>query len=156
MDSISDNLAFILDAGWSPPRLWHDPVAWKRRELNVVADYLVNFTMDNEQTWCRSFNWPFATSTLDQCNLAAWSDGGTRSGKKVCSASAWIVEVGIYQNRSWHFRPLAMGGTYFAAPLSSFTVECFALQECASFLKHLIQRNDTNIAEPLGKRQRVN
>ena len=85
-DIMNKNLAALLDAGWATPRLWHDPVIWRRREMNVVADDLANFTMDSARTWSRSFDWPIAGHDLRSCNLAAWSDGGTR--RHACSASA--------------------------------------------------------------------
>ena len=149
-DRIAENFAAMLDASWTPPRPWMDPVMWKRRGLNTVADYLANFTMDSARSWSKSFTWPFPGMSISDCNLAAWSDGGSRRYR--CAASAWIVEVGAYEHGAWKFHPLAMGGAYFNTPISSFHAECLALEECSLFLRNIIERYQ-NI-EPLGKRQR--
>ena len=114
----------------------------------VLADYLANFTMDNGQSWSRSFDWPFPHHGVCDCNLVAWSDGGTRRHK--CSASAWFVEIGLYEEGSWKFSPLAMGGSYFQTPISSFTAEMLALHECSLFIRSLVQRN-SSLTEPFGK-----
>ena len=95
-DRISANLVAIIDAGWDPPQRRDDPVQWRRCERNKIADFLVNYTMDISQDWSKEFDWPFPGTSLDDCALLAHSDGGTRAHR--CPASAWVVEVGRYQN----------------------------------------------------------
>lgn len=56
-------------------------------------------------------DWPFKTHSLEESNIVAHSDGGTRGGK--CSAAAWIVEIGLLSKLVWNFHPLAMGGSYY-------------------------------------------
>ena len=92
----------------------HDSFA--AREFSVLGDYLANFTIDNGQSCSMSFGWPFADRCLSDCNLVAWSDGGTRPHR--CSASAWFVEVGCCFSGSCHVSPLALGRTYFQDPIS--------------------------------------
>ena len=58
-----------------------------------------------------------------------------------CSASAWIMEVGLLHNGSWDYKPLAMGGTFFSRPLSSFLAETLALEECTLFLKRILEKH---------------
>ena len=69
------------------------------------------------------------------------------------SAAAWIVEVGVLEGGQWKYRPLAFGGTYFETPLSSFTVEAIALDECTLFIKRLLDKY--SVRRPLGKRMRI-
>ena len=91
---IVTNVTTILDISWLPPDGWRDPVDWRRRERNKVADYLVNYTMDVKESWSESFAWQFQGVPLNECNLAIHSDGGSR--RDSCSASAWIIEAGTY------------------------------------------------------------
>ena len=37
--------------------------------------------------------------------------------------------------------PLAMLGTYFASPISSFIAEGIALEECTSYIRSIMQRD---------------
>ena len=136
-ERITENLAWMCCHGWFPPARWEDPVAWKRRHLNEIADYLVNFTMDSGTSWSREFDWPFRNVTLTDCNLVAHADGGTRANKS--SASAWVVEAGVFIDGQWSYKPIAMSGTYFESPISSFTAETAALAECTTFVKRLLK-----------------
>ena len=142
------HIAESLDAGWTAPRRWHDPVYWKRREMNKTADYLVNFTMDEARSWTYDFQWPFEGHAPHECNFVAYADGGTRNGTS--SAAAWFVEVGFYHTSGWTFKPISMGGHFLSEPESSFLAESIALEECLRILKHIILHD-----EPRGKRVRV-
>ena len=71
-----------------------------------------------------------------QCNIVVHSDGGTRAG--TCSATGWIVEVGVHDGCTWVFRPLVMAGTYISSPISSFHAEALALEECVLFVSRLL------------------
>ena len=137
--------------GWQPPRAWQDPVTWHPRGRNIVADHLANYTMDYGESWGKCLEWPFIGTSLAECNFVAHSDGGTRAS--ACSASAWIVEVGVIQGGRWIYRPLAMGGTYFSEPISSFLAEALGLEECTLFLRRAIEQQYV-CNEPRGKRVR--
>ena len=52
-ERISRNLASILESAWDAPQIWDDPVQWRRREKNVIADFLVNYTMNRGQSWSK-------------------------------------------------------------------------------------------------------
>ena len=106
----------------------------------------MNHTMNVQGTWFKTFPWPFEHHGLSDVNILMHSDGGARRDR--CSASAWIVEVGTLSDHGWTFKPLAMSGTYFSVPLSSFTVETLALEECAMFVKRLLEKGIEQ--EPLG------
>ena len=43
---ILDRVAAVMDEDWLPPQEWGDPITWRRRGRNTVADYLANWTMD--------------------------------------------------------------------------------------------------------------
>ena len=133
---ICNNLVAILDRGWTPPRLWHDPFLWYRRRHNVIAEHLVNYTIDEGRTWSKALEWPFPGMSITDCNLVAHSDGGTRAGR--CSGLAWIVEAGCRADDGWTFLPIAMGGTYVSTPILSFSAEALALQECTLFVQRLL------------------
>ena len=150
-ESITGNFAAILGKGWLPARAWDDPVIWKRRNENVIADYLANHTMNIRKSWFEVFDWPFEGHRVDECNLLVHSDGGTRCNR--CSSAAWIVEVCVFQQGRWFRKPLAISGTYFDSPISSFTAECVALEECSIFIKQLLERGADH--EPLGKRTKT-
>ena len=92
-ERIARNLVCIMDAGWETLQHWDDPVQWRRRDRNVVSDFLVNYTMEKAESWSETFDWPFPGKDMNDCVLLAHSDGGTRY--KNCSASAWIVEVAL-------------------------------------------------------------
>ena len=105
--------------------------------------------MDVGESWTKSLDWPFPGRTLRECNLVVHSDGGRRQGK--CSASAWILEVGLLLNGDWCFRPLAMGGSSHPAEISSFAAEAVALEEATLFIKRIVETP----SEPHGKKPRV-
>ena len=105
---------------------------WRRREKNIVADFLVNYTMNMGRSWSETLPWPFPGASVEECNIAVHSDGGTRA--ESCSAAAWIVEVGYRGN----FAAYAMAGTYMSAPVSSFTAEAIALNEASAFVHNLL------------------
>ena len=65
------------------------------------------------------------------------SDGGTRCN--ACSASAWILDVGMWDGERWNAHHLAMGGTFYPEPISSFTAECLAVAEGSAMMMKLVQ-----------------
>eukprot|EP00959_Pyramimonas_sp_CCMP1952_P334205 6999371-Pyramimonas_sp.AAC.1 len=65
----------MLELGWAPPQAHHDPVAWRKRDYNVVADFLANYTMDSRASWSKNFDYPFPGVHRSECNVVAHSDG---------------------------------------------------------------------------------
>ena len=130
------SLGCILDSGWLPPHDWGDPVTWRRREQNTAADHLVNYTMDTRASWSECLDWPFPGHRLSDCNVILHADGGTRS--RQCSASAWVLDVGIFTSTGWKFEPLVFGGHFYDEPISSFTAEALALAESSLLLKSVV------------------
>ena len=112
----------------------------------MIADYLANYKMDLKKSWFEVFDWPFADHKLDDCNLLAHCDGGSKHHS--CSASAWIVEACIFVKGQWLRKVVAMNGTYFDLQISSFIAETVALNECLTFIRHLLERVGNQ--EPLG------
>ena len=123
-------------------------MVWHRRELNVVADFLANYTMDSGRTWIKEFDWPFPGRSVESCNLVAHSDGGARAHS--CSASAWIIEAGIVIDGQWTFKPIALARTYTSSYMSSFTAEAIALEECTRFLRILVSERSRCNCEKFG------
>ena len=76
--TIADNVGWMFGKGWLLAKAWDDPVLWQRCPENVIADYLANWIMDTRKSWFEVFDWPFQGRTLDECNLWAHSDGGSR------------------------------------------------------------------------------
>ena len=135
-ERITTNIQSIFKAGWRPPRAWDHPIAWHRREHNVVAGFLANYTMDRNEFWNKICDWPFPGHGLQDCSFVVHSDGGTRWG--TCSGSAFIVEAGVLGKEGWVFKPLALNGTYFHSPMSSFVAESLALEEATVLLQKMI------------------
>jgi hypothetical protein len=131
------NLVNLYDRGWTPAVPWDDPVAWQRREKNKIADYLANLTMEHKNTWSREAAWPFPGYSLEEVNVLAHSDGGTRHGQ--CSAAAWVVELGLFLEGRWIYKVLSMGGTFFQTPISSFSAELRALESCSQCVKAIFE-----------------
>ena len=96
-----------------------------------MADYLVNYTMDTQESWSQIMEWPFGQRSVRDCSYIVHSDGGTRCGQ-------FIIEAGILENASWTFKPTVPSGTFIRTPVSSFTVESLALDEATLCLKRLL------------------
>eukprot|EP00973_Karenia_brevis_P003065 420284-Karenia_brevis.AAC.1 len=45
-ERIADSVGMALDDEWSPTAKWGDPVIWRSRDQNTVADFLANYSMD--------------------------------------------------------------------------------------------------------------
>ena len=136
IDRTCDNLAALVLSGWLPAERWRDPVTWRRRNYNVIADHLVNYTMDVRQTWSLEFDWPHPSRALHDCNLIAHTDGGARG--RDCAASAWIIEEVVFGGGDRH--KLAMGGTFLESWTDSFSAEAAALSECTTVVRRLVER----------------
>jgi hypothetical protein len=88
---IVKHIATILDIGWLPPDGWRDPVDWRRRERNKVADYLVNYTMDARELVgiiCMAIS-RSAARRMQSCDPFLW---GHAAGCLFCQCM---------DNRSW-------------------------------------------------------
>ena len=132
--NITNSLQSILFSGWLPPQKWHDPVLWRRRAHNRLADFLVNYTMDTKQSWTSLRDIP---DNFGEHNISCHSDGGTRRG--ACSATGWVIQAWRRHGDGWEHFTLATGGTYFYSPISSFSAETAALAECTSIVRRLVE-----------------
>ena len=136
LGGIVDNLARLYDSGWQPPQPYADPIAWQKREHNLVADWLCNYTMDCKRSWETTFKNEHLEDGMG-FNLLMHSDGGSRA---TSAAAAWIVKTMRYDpvNKQCVTLPLAMAGSYFDSKLSSFEVESIALRFCTNFACELL------------------
>ena len=116
----------------------------------MIADFLVNYTMDLGESWRHCNDWPCPGRDIDDCRLVIHSDGGTRA--RNCSASAWVAEILVDSPSGIQTHRLASGGTYINNPISSFLAEAMALEESTLFICKLL--NMQIVQEPLGKRMR--
>eukprot|EP00959_Pyramimonas_sp_CCMP1952_P435224 9113300-Pyramimonas_sp.AAC.1 len=92
--------------------------------------------MDSQRSWSKRFGNSSQGVALHSCNVLVHADGGTKA--QSCSATGWVVEVGRFIDGAWNFGPVAMSGSFFATPISSFQAEALALEECAVFLQKLL------------------
>ena len=109
-----------------------DPVIWQKRELNVIADHLVNHTMDVRKSWHQICSLPYPDISLRDTNFLIHLDGGTRGND--CSAAAWIPEARIHRERHRardivEF-PVAFCGKFVSPSVSSYVAEAMALESC--------------------------
>ena len=85
----------IFEQSLSPPACTDDPVVWRRRECNQIPDFLVNYTMDHQNSWHKDFD-PITGVDFELVNYVCHSDGGRRS--ETCAASAWYLEARVSSN----------------------------------------------------------
>ncbi|CAK0895791.1 unnamed protein product [Prorocentrum cordatum] len=116
-----DNIVKWINSGCYPQDLGADPVACRRREYNVIADHLADYTMDAQRTWSVHSDWLYPRKSLRECSLIVFSDGGARG--RACAASAWAVA-----------RPLAIGCTFDSTWIDAFWPEAAALAACSTFV----------------------
>ena len=88
---VSGNIVLLFHNGLRPYQTHKDHVVWRRRDRNKKADFLVNHTMDIEQSWHKCYPTLAGVSNPMSANFILHFDGGTRGDK--CSASAWILEA---------------------------------------------------------------
>ena len=138
-----------LLSNWPEP-----PLAMRKHNCleGTFMSYLYNYIMDLGQTWATSFEWPFANTKLDECNLIAHFDGGVRR-QSGCAASVWVVEVAYLEHSQWTYNIIAHGGSYFQSLISSFVAETLTLLETSSFLRKIIEQHSSR--KPSGKYRRV-
>ena len=133
---IARRLFSMLDRGWGLSTCGADPVIWRRRDFNQIADYLVNHTMDMQHSWFQRCTPPIESFGVSGCNLIIHFDGGTRAGN--CSASAWYIEARVLHQGVFILFPLVMGGTYVEEPISSFLAESLAFDEASELLLKML------------------
>ena len=73
------------------PDLLAQPVVWRERGFNKMADYLANQAMDTRSSW--KWHAPDADRLITRAKgLIGFSDGGYRPGPNLASAG-WVVVV---------------------------------------------------------------
>ena len=126
---LTSNLSSLLLGGLKPPHQSADPVLWRSRQHNRIADHLVNVTMDLKESWEQLF---LPSENVTNHNFVMHCDGGTRAGK--CSAAAWVLEAQSTTESGTEVLLLARKGIFIADPVSSFTAELLALESCTEAL----------------------
>jgi hypothetical protein len=122
---IVDGLLCMYDAGWRPPRLQDDPVAWMARSNNKVADGLADLTMDQERSWTRAYT--ISLKPLES-NLVIQTDGGRRSA--TCAAASLVIGLCAWRDGTFLYEPWLAEGIYMTSDMTVFQTEAVAL-ECA-------------------------
>jgi hypothetical protein len=85
---MTQNLFRLLEDDWGPHRDIEDPVVWRRREYNKIADYIVTFTMDSKADFYQKCESPLPEFNPQDANFVCHSDGG--SCADTCFAVAWF------------------------------------------------------------------
>ena len=115
--------------GWRPSTDVADPVIWRPRAYNTIADYLCNYTMNVRRSWRKV--WPTVPGlSHGRHNVLVFSDGGARAGD--CSASAWVMGCILGNEGTCSYHIIAAEGQYFADPIDSFRAETIALDMAVS------------------------
>ncbi|CAK0901216.1 unnamed protein product [Prorocentrum cordatum] len=135
-DRITKSMFNVMGYGWRPAQDADDMVVWHKRDWNIKADFLVNYTMDEKKSWYHSF--PIESVDLSGANFLIHSDGGTRAAS--CSAAAWCVEAVTRRGLIETTTLFIIAGTFISDPISSFTAEALALEEAAKAVEELIYR----------------
>ena len=131
---ITRNLFAMLDRGWKPSRDIDDAIVWQPREFNKMADFLVNYTMDERKSWAKVF--PERADVSPEANFLVHADGGTREGR--CSAAAWCIEAVHVRGQTQARSVVLIAGTFISDPVSSFLAETIALDEAVQALDTLL------------------
>ena len=139
-ERMTTRIFHLLDAKWHLTDPTDDPVVWVRRESNVIADYLANYTMDNRVDWAEKIQVDRVGRNLRDFNIICHSDGGTRG--QSCSSAAWCVEALSWQSGTQTAITLAMGGLFLERPVSSFLAETLALDNCIQTVLEMIAESD--------------
>ena len=93
--------------------------------------------MDMQCSWYQPCRPSVQDVDLTKVNFVLHFDGGTRG--QTCSASAWILEVGVKRGNAVCEFPLAMGGQYLDAFVPAFTAELIALEACTDKLRAMVE-----------------
>jgi hypothetical protein len=133
---VTASLFRLFESGWTPVKVIDDPVTWRKRDWNKIADYIVNYTMDVRRSWYQRFDSPWEGFTFREANLIIHQDGGTRVGN--CSAAGWYMEARVVRERKAYTFPLVMAGTFLETPVSSFLAEAIAIEESTRFVVKML------------------
>ena len=117
------DLCTVYEEGWALSNEVADPIVWKQREYNKLADYLCNETMDMRKS-CLQEDCECGWTCQ---NIVIFSDGGVRSESVAASARymSFATSLGT-QNTEIHF--IAARGIFIEYPVSSFVAETIALE----------------------------
>ena len=96
-ERMSGYLFQLLGRSWSPPTMIEDPVVWRKREYNKIADFIVNCTMDCREDLHEDCEPPLPYDR-QRVNYICHSDGGMRAGN--CSAAAWYLEAVVTTDKA--------------------------------------------------------
>ena len=96
----------------------------------------VNYTMDMQCDWQKRFEVSNLDLDLNETNIVAHSDGGTRAEK--CSAASWFVEAVTFRGGSEKRFPVLMGGTFMSTPISSFLAEALGLEAAIKAVRSIV------------------
>ena len=127
--NICNRLGKMIQSGLTPPSAMHDPVAWRPREFNKLADGLADLTMDRRAGWTRRYT---LTEDAFNGNCLAFSDGGKRSVS--VSAAAWLLVVLFWEGDQWRVEPWAAGGIFLHDDATVFEAEAIGLDAAVAFL----------------------
>ena len=127
----------MLALGWRLSTSLADPVVWARRDANIIADHLVNYTMDSQTDWTEDSR---NGLNAKDCSIVCHSDGGTRG--QSCSGAAWFIEAVSCKNGRQQSDVLAMGGQFLEPAVSSFMAETIALDNAISVVFHMLTEYD--------------
>ena len=136
MARITNRLFHLVDSNWTAPSITGDPITWVRRHNNLVADHLVNYTMDLRESWTKLIQPPGMARDIGACNFVCHSDGGTRGAD--CSAAAWVIEAVVQEGDCRLTFPIAMAGTFMSPAIHSFKAEAIALDQVTTALARLV------------------
>ena len=109
-----------------------DPVVWRKREYNKIAEFIVNCTMDCREDLHEDCEPPLQYDR-QRVNYICHSDGGTRAEN--CSAAAWYLEAVVTTDKAGAITfPVAMRGLFLENPVSPFMAEALALEDGLAYL----------------------
>ena len=100
------------------------PVVWRQREKNKVADYLARKAMHTKTSWC-NIDSNAAALIAQAAGIIFFSDGGFRPGKNEASA-AWLV-VSVVTRPTRQCFVIAEGAIFDAQLRNSFCAELMAI-----------------------------
>ena len=94
---LTRSLANLILGGLLPMQSHVDPILWRSRDSNKIADHLVNVTMDTKQSWEELAPPGDPRIDLTEANFVMHCDGGTRVG--TCSAATRVLEAHTQTHR---------------------------------------------------------
>jgi len=135
---LARRLAILIRAGWLPRADVGSYIEWRPRRFNVVADYLCNAAMDQQQSSQFVDEQQLSRAVSSQSHLQLFSDGGLRPGD--CAATGWILYSVSRCSEEWLWAVLAWKTQFLedACIKSSFQVESMALDDAGQFLSRVL------------------